>query len=527
MSGLAGEIPYATIEPEALSSPGPRRILVLKLDHYGDFIIGLPALERLRAAFPADHITLVCGGWNESFARQTRLADEIIRFDFYPENPQGWDGRPVEAPDRFGQLIHSKYDIAIDLRADEDTRRLLEGVHAPVKCGLGARQRFPFLTISLPGEPRAGTQAALPSRWVFPAGDFETRGRRGSPFLFETDFSIARNHFVWGPYITLPGGRYEAAFGIEAAGLGEQELRSPITFDVAAYDSVADRADILASAMVKSGQRALLLSGQVPLRFDHHAPDRKLEFRVFLHDPPYQGALRFHGVTLDRLAGIEPSLPGHLSSGTHVGERLDLLVELIAGRFRQGRFSSLRPMIDAPLPDARMDNAIFIAPFSNSTLRDWPLEHYEALIDDLAGKVQNPIGLLGARSHEAQIDRIISRSRHGERLFALAGTVHWQALPALLGRAALVVSNNSGIAHLAAAVGTPTLAIYSGSHAQEEWGPRGPHTRVLTARVPCSPCALDRLSDCTHAHRCMTGIGPRIVGDHAMTMLRQYRPAGR
>src|SRR5205085_2815895 len=38
-----------------------RRLLVMKLDHYGDFLIGLPALQKLRGAFRADHITLVCG----------------------------------------------------------------------------------------------------------------------------------------------------------------------------------------------------------------------------------------------------------------------------------------------------------------------------------------------------------------------------------------------------------------------------------------------------------------------------------
>jgi ADP-heptose:LPS heptosyltransferase len=36
-----------------------------------------------------------------------------------------------------------------------------------------------------------------------------------------------------------------------------------------------------------------------------------------------------------------------------------------------------------------------------------------------------------------------------------------------------VISNNSGVAHLAAACGAPTLTIYSGSHQPQEWGPRG------------------------------------------------------
>src|ERR1700694_853439 len=46
-----------------------RRVLVLKLDHRGDFLIGLPALEMLRATFADDHITLVCGSWNAATAR--------------------------------------------------------------------------------------------------------------------------------------------------------------------------------------------------------------------------------------------------------------------------------------------------------------------------------------------------------------------------------------------------------------------------------------------------------------------------
>src|SRR5207237_1219592 len=63
-----------------------RRLLVLKLDHYGDFLIGLPALKRLREAFPTDHITLVCGSWNAELARRLGVADELRAYDFFPEN---------------------------------------------------------------------------------------------------------------------------------------------------------------------------------------------------------------------------------------------------------------------------------------------------------------------------------------------------------------------------------------------------------------------------------------------------------
>ena len=48
-------------------------------------------------------------------------------------------------------------------------------------------------------------------------------------------------------------------------------------------------------------------------------------------------------------------------------------------------------------------------------------------------------------------------------------------------RAALVIANNSGVAHLAASCGTPTLAVYSGSHQPQEWGPRGNNVRAVMA----------------------------------------------
>ncbi len=48
-------------QPPRLPAAGQRRILVLKLDHLGDLIAGKPALAALRKAFPADHITLICG----------------------------------------------------------------------------------------------------------------------------------------------------------------------------------------------------------------------------------------------------------------------------------------------------------------------------------------------------------------------------------------------------------------------------------------------------------------------------------
>ena len=69
----------------------------------------------------------------------------------------------------------------------------------------------------------------------------------------------------------------------------------------------------------------------------------------------------------------------------------------------------------------------------------------------------------------------------------------------------------SGVGHLAASVGAPTLAIYSASHQPQEWGPRGPRSQALMAVVPCSPCGYDRLAECPYEHTCMQGLLPESV----------------
>src|SRR6266481_5594051 len=129
----------------AFAGRGGRRLLVLKLDHYGDFLIGLPALQRLREAFPADHITLVCGSWNVALARRLGIADEVRGYDFFPENGAFWNGQAFEGLPRFREVCRGEYDLALDLRVDEDTRFLLEHVEAATRCGIGLRARYLLL----------------------------------------------------------------------------------------------------------------------------------------------------------------------------------------------------------------------------------------------------------------------------------------------------------------------------------------------------------------------------------------------
>ncbi|MEP6801003.1 MAG: lipopolysaccharide heptosyltransferase II [Acidobacteriota bacterium] len=81
------------------------------------------------------------------------------------------------------------------------------------------------------------------------------------------------------------------------------------------------------------------------------------------------------------------------------------------------------------------------------------------------------------------------------------------ALASLLGRARVVVANDSGPMHLAAAVGTPVVALF-GPTDPGRTGPSGSSARVLDRYVFCSPCFL---KECPYAHECLRLITPETV----------------
>jgi ADP-heptose:LPS heptosyltransferase len=102
------------------------------------------------------------------------------------------------------------------------------------------------------------------------------------------------------------------------------------------------------------------------------------------------------------------------------------------------------------------------------------------------------------------------------------------AVAAALARACGVLANDSGLLHLAAAVGRPTVAIFASTHPALGFAPAG-EGAVLCRSLPCQPCALHGRERCPLGHHdCSRGIAvadvtaalaalpaapPRTVGD--------------
>lgn len=285
-----------------------RRIFVIKPDHLGDLVMSLSALQRLRELFPEAHVTLLVGSWNAEMARSLGLADEVIGFDVFPRNSSEEEVDVAGRAALFRAAVTGRFDLAIDLRCDTDTRALLRLVDAPVRAGIGTRAQFPFLDIFLPLDfNRNWTEAA--GETLFTHKDFATQGpvqRSEFRSVFEADRAERQHAIVWGPYRRLRAGRYLFDPHVEFAP-GQSGM---LLFDIALDTRRATR---------------LFVDGSGPLRlaFSVESFDAEFEFRVFTVDGEPPLSFSFFGGRLIR-EGAQSVL--------HQSEYQRLLIELIAIR---------------------------------------------------------------------------------------------------------------------------------------------------------------------------------------------------
>jgi ADP-heptose:LPS heptosyltransferase len=124
---------------------------------------------------------------------------------------------------------------------------------------------------------------------------------------------------------------------------------------------------------------------------------------------------------------------------------------------------------------------------------DWWRQHTSGVVAIILGPVEEERGGYAALSHEPVTVRNLSLGQ----------------LSALLARMDLYVGNDSGLTHLAAALGVRTVALFGPSDI-ERWAPRGKKVTLLTRKVECSPCELSVMKTCPH-RKCLTRLSPEFV----------------
>lgn len=356
-----------------------KRILVVKLDHIGDFVTALPAIRRLKSLFPHAHLTVLAGPASRAFASLEPAIDAFVEFAFFHARSQlgERDLTPDDYTSLAAQLRPHRFDLAVDLRKHLSTRDVLQHTGARFLAGFDHMGQFPFLDIALEWE-----------------GDKALHRKRG--------------HIV-------------------------DELLSL----VAAIGLAAD------------ADRQLMRPG---------------------HEP---------------------------SSGDAIPE-------------------AVRPLFAKPV--------VAIHPGAGNITKQWPEEHFSALIDLLTERNGVNVLLVGGSEERELAAWLIANVLNPAAVASVAGETSLTALPRILAACALYIGNDSGPKHIAAGLGVPTIGIHSGVVDAIEWGPVGPRAVALRRNMTCSPCYLAVAADCPRNLACLRLLEPVHV--HLMAQKILARPVG-
>jgi len=158
---------------------------------------------------------------------------------------------------------------------------------------------------------------------------------------------------------------------------------------------------------------------------------------------------------------------------------------------------------------------LVLHPGASAASRRYPADRFAHVARELLAAWDGHIVVTGGAEEAALVDTVVGPSAGTGRIHGVAGHLDLPELAALIERAHLLISNNSGPVHVAACVGTPVVDLYALTNPQHTpWNV--PH-RVLFRDVPCRYCYK---SVCPHGHNlCLAGVGAGEVVAAALALL--------
>jgi heptosyltransferase-2 len=150
----------------------------------------------------------------------------------------------------------------------------------------------------------------------------------------------------------------------------------------------------------------------------------------------------------------------------------------------------------------------------NSRAKRWPAEAYAALADRLID-ARRQVLLIGSKEELDVSNEVTSRMRH--RPFVLTGKTNLDQIVPVLAAVDLIVTNDTGPAHIGSAFGRPTIVIFGPTNPLTT-RPFSPLAEILRRPPDCAPCML---RDCPIDHRCMTAITVDEVFERSQALLKR------
>ena len=220
---------------------------------------------------------------------------------------------------------------------------------------------------------------------------------------------------------------------------------------------------------------------------------------------------RLARTALDSLRLPQPASPAAVGGSLHALPRL---------RVRSDERARAASLLESHGVSAAAQPLVVAPGAQFGPAKRYPPERFARAAERLlATGCTSPVLLVGGRGdapHTAAVRAALPAA------IDLAGSTDLGTLLAILERAAGVLANDSGIMHLAAALGVPVVGVFGSTN--PGWtGPLGPLAGWVSHPVPCSPCYA---RTCPIDFECMLGLEPEAIVDKLLALMQQDRPAG-
>lgn len=162
-----------------------------------------------------------------------------------------------------------------------------------------------------------------------------------------------------------------------------------------------------------------------------------------------------------------------------------------------------------------------LAPGASCPARRYADERFAQAAEQITAASKLPILLLGSQREIATFPALENLAARHPGIISLIGQTTVPEMGAVIQRSRLVIANNSGSMHFAAAFRRPMVILFSGTELLEQWAPNTPDARFLFRPVPCSPC---HGFQCPYQLECLD-IPPQDVAQEVLNLLRGYSPS--
>jgi heptosyltransferase II len=248
--------------------------------------------------------------------------------------------------------------------------------------------------------------------------------------------------------------------------------------------------------------------GRVPMRIGYDTERRAFLLTNALGQPSWKNERHESFYYLNIITELDRQLNGTSSIGD-VEPRFDLNVSEERKREASEMLRQQGARPGAPL-------ALLCPGSINSRAKRWPAERYGELADRLTASGANVV-LIGSPA-ELQVSQDVCKHTQTQPI-VLTGKTTVAEATAIISMADVLITNDTGPAHIGAALNTPTLVIFGPTNPLTTY-PLSPNAEIIRRPPDCAPCML---RDCPIDHRCMTAISPAEVFEQAALMIaRQH-----